>query len=196
VTGSRDIPLSNPGVENVPRGGGFSTAEFDTRRPQSRSSASIRPVAEPGSYTATVHGWPGGSAGSERACRAGKVRPPSREIRTCGVPAIEGVTACQAASAAVRERPSGLPGLAVATPGVSRPGNVNPDRWPVSVATVDLSFDLFGIRAGRQPSTDLNGRCEVVGNGRASARPSASSGLYSSDLLEADNAQHPRRPAQ
>ena len=40
-------------------------------RAGSRSSASIRPVAEPGSYTGTVHGWPGGSAGSGRACRAG-----------------------------------------------------------------------------------------------------------------------------
>jgi hypothetical protein len=36
------------------------------------------------------------------------VRPPSFEIRTCCVPASDGVTACQAASAAARERPSGL----------------------------------------------------------------------------------------
>ena len=84
-------------------------------------------------------------AGSGRAYRAGYVRPPSREIRTCAVPAIKDVTACQAASAAARERPSGLPGPAVATPGVSHGGNVDLAVRPVSVATdVDLQF---GIRA-------------------------------------------------
>ena len=66
------------------------------------------------------------------------------------MPAIEGVTACQAASAAVRERPSGSRGPAVAVPGVSHAGNVDLAVRPVSVATdVDL---LFGPAAtGCQP---------------------------------------------
>ena len=92
----------------------------------SRSSASIRPEAEPGSYTGTVarlrRRLGRAAAGRDGPGRCGRHRG---ETRTCGVPAIEGVTARQAASAAARERPSGLPGSAVATPGVSHEGNVD-----------------------------------------------------------------------
>ena len=57
------------------------------------------------------------------------------------MPAIEAVTACQAASAEVRERPSGLRGPAVAAPGVSHAGRVDLAVRPASVATdVDLLF--------------------------------------------------------
>ena len=49
---------------------------------------------------------------------------------------MEDVTARQAASAAVRERPSELAGFAAATPGVSHEDNVDLAVRPVSVATV------------------------------------------------------------
>jgi len=62
------------------------------------------------------------------------VRPPSRETRTCGVAAIEGVTDRHAASAAARERASGA---GWKSSGVSHGGNVDlAVRPPVSVATV------------------------------------------------------------
>jgi hypothetical protein len=76
----------------------------------------------------------------DRPLRARR-RPPARQIRTCGAPAIEGVTACQAASAPVRERPSGLREFAVATRGVAHGGIIDLAVRPVSVATdVDLLF--------------------------------------------------------
>jgi hypothetical protein len=147
----------------VPPGGTFLTAGFDNARDGSRSRASIRPVPVAGSKTGTADGWSGGSAGSGRACRAGKVRPPSRLTRTCGVPAIEGVTACQAASAAARERPGVIHG-------VSHGGNADLTvRPPVIVATVagfllctgwlrlEVEGFQFGPRVGWEPVT-RNGR--------------------------------------
>ena len=65
------------------------------------------------------------------------------------MPAIEDVTACQTASAAVRERPSGLREPAVAVPGVSRGGNIDLAVRPASVATdVDLQFGIRGCLPG------------------------------------------------
>ena len=65
------------------------------------------------------------------------------------MPASAAVTACQAASAAARARSSGLPGLAVATPGVSHGGKVDLAVRPVSVATdVDLQFGIRGCLPG------------------------------------------------
>jgi hypothetical protein len=89
-----------------------------------------------------VDGWGGESAGSGRACRPGKVLPPSRETLTCGVAAIKGVTERQAASAPSRERPSETEFM---TLGVSAGGSVDLARWPVSLATV-VGFQ-FGIRS-------------------------------------------------
>jgi hypothetical protein len=45
--------------------------------------------------------------------------PPSFDIRTSAVHVIRDITACQVASAAPRERPSGLASLGVTTSGVS-----------------------------------------------------------------------------
>lgn len=59
-----------------------------TSRPAVRSGGRVLAVLGRG---AGMPGWVG--------------RPPSREIRARGVPAIEVVTACQAASASARERP-------------------------------------------------------------------------------------------
>ena len=89
------------------------------------------------------------------------MRPPSREIRTCGVPAIEAVTAHQAASAAARERLSEPREFAIAKPGVSHGDNIDLAVRPVSVATdVDLQF---GIRDGAAKQVRIvNERYAVV----------------------------------
>jgi hypothetical protein len=68
---------------------------------------------------------------------------------SCGVPAIEGATARQAASAVVRERPSGDRETASAFCGVSHAGNIDLPVRPVSVATVvDLRFGTRTCLAG------------------------------------------------
>ena len=77
-------------------------------------------------------------------------------------PAIEDVTACQAASTPVRERPSGLRGLAVATPGVSHGGNVDLAVRPVSVATdVDLLFGPASPAANQAAGLRMSGYPDV-----------------------------------
>jgi hypothetical protein len=103
------------------------------------------------------------------------------------------VTACQAASAAARERPSGLPGIAAATPGVSHGDNVDLAVRPVSVATdVDL---LFGPRLGWQPwSAGLGTIGYAVVMAPLSGGLAALQGLARLRLLKTNNGQHLRRP--
>jgi len=100
----------------------------------------------------------------------------------CAVAAIKGVTACQAASAAARERPSGLPGFAVATPGVSHRGVVDLAVRPVSVATdVDLQF---GIRTRLGGSGRIvNEWYVVVVSPRPTAGASASLGSCAAPVI-------------
>ena len=105
-----DVPGAEP-LEQLAELGGLAV---DVAAGQVQVEHQHPPGAEPGSYTGTVHGWPR-RLGRQRPGMPGRVGAAAvREIRTCGVPAIEGVTARQAASAAARERPSGLAGSAVA----------------------------------------------------------------------------------
>src|ERR1700679_1493410 len=104
-----------------------------------------------------VHGWPGGSAGRGPACRAGKVRPPSRETLTCGVPASRDATDRHAARAlgavsAPCESPSRRGNIASASCGVSWAGNRELARAPVILVSGSSLLLEAGWLSVRDPN--------------------------------------------